>query len=117
MFRLCRGGERDKPGAVGEFGLELARHLERQPRLAHAAGAGERRKTDVGAAEQPRHGVAVTVAANRARRRLRQPARRPGRPRPQGDSVRVALRPQLDRVHRRRRQRRVLRQYGPLELS
>ena len=56
------GGERHEVRAVGEVGLDGARGLEREPRLADAAGPGER--------EQP-HGPVAQPFAERARAHAR----------------------------------------------
>ena len=68
------GSERDEAGAVDEVALDCAGGLQREPRLADPAGAGER--------EQPRRAQAqplsdrrkIVPAADRAVGRHRQPA-------------------------------------------
>jgi hypothetical protein len=40
-IRVTQRGEVDEHGAVREVGRHLCRHFQREPRLAHPAGAGE----------------------------------------------------------------------------
>jgi hypothetical protein len=71
MLTLCDGREGDQPGTVRILGLELAGHVERQPRLAHPARPGECYEAVVFPVKQLHDGAAVLVAPDGGRRRGR----------------------------------------------
>ena len=80
QVRLRERSEVDERRAVLEVGLQRGSHLERHPRLARAAGAGEREQSHVGAPQQ-RGGRSHLEAATDERRRGRRESSgtRPGR--------------------------------------
>src|SRR5688500_2861447 len=69
-----RGRGRYAPRAVRQLGLEGARDVERQPRLADPARSGERDEPYVGRSQQSRDSLAIFVSADRSCQRRRQPA-------------------------------------------
>ena len=74
QVRLRERSEVDERRPVLEVGLQRGSHLERHPRLARAAGAGEREQSHVGAPQQ-RGGRSHLEAATDERRRGRRESR------------------------------------------
>lgn len=61
--------QRDKVDAIDKMVEQVRRHLQRQPRLADAAGAGQREQTNLFLQQQVLDGGQVMVAPNERRAR------------------------------------------------
>ena len=97
------GSERHEGDAVRELRRDLRRHLERESRLAGAAGAGQGQETDVVASEERAYVRHLVAAPDERRRRWRQVPQRRGRRDRGGESpILVQDRP-VQRLELRRR--------------
>ena len=80
QVRLRERSEVDERRPVLEVGLQRGSHLERHPRLARAAGAGEREQSHVGATQQRGGGGHLEAATDERRRGEAEVERHPARP-------------------------------------